>query len=141
MKCHWCKKDLQEFANPEGNIKTLECPDAHCEFEMSIKPEKIIRYVIWVDIGETRYKIKGMNTESLKSTRLLVKKYKEKYKFPSYDAHAPYPWSTKRPENTPVEHYFDDVLEVKRFYKPAIKEDVVQGYALFDKLKTLVIFS
>lgn len=118
MKCHWCSKELQQiepYESPTNGFGTIqmECPDVHATVSLDPKTKQITHYTFFADVNGKRYKVHG-NRER-KQTTLLVKSGRTRY---------------------------DNALTIQRYlnYAPN-KEGVLEGQAIFKKLKTLLIFS
>lgn len=129
LKCHTCGKELTQIDydlpdqgpfSPAGlnrqKTMTLECPDVHCTVVYDKELQTLIEYTIFVeDERGRRYKVKGF-------------RYKKETQF--YLKNGPKPWN------------YAHALSIKRFlaFKPN-KEGRLQGESIFNKLKTLLLFS
>src|SRR6185369_15332404 len=116
MKCHWCSKELKQIdaeQDPIHGFGTIvyECPDVHATVSLDPKTKQITHYTFFADVNGKRYKVHG-NRER-KQTTLLVKGGRFRY---------------------------DNALTIQRYlnYAPN-KEDVLEGQAIFKKLKTLLL--
>ena len=119
MKCYWCQKELQEIEDrdPTPGItatKVLECPEVHCLVSLDDK-EQIQHYHFYMDHNGQRYKVIGNRKDGTTTFWHKV---------------GPRPWS------------YGQILSIKRFllFKPD-KDGVLEGPAVFNKLKTLLVFS
>lgn len=118
MKCHWCQKELKQiesYESPNTGFGTVqwECPDVHAMVSIDPKTNQITHYTFFADVNGKRYKVHG-NRER-KQTTLLVKAGRTRY---------------------------DNALTIQRYlnYAPN-KEGLLEGQAIFKKLKTLLVFS
>lgn len=139
IKCHWCQKDLEVvdentkiFHDPnkiiDSDFFTLECPDIHCSVTMELREghaDRISAYYFFMDAADgKRYKIIGNRTAG--TTRFLIKK------------------QMPRKQVLFVDHpNWDNPLTIKRYlaFKPNKETGILEGEAVFRRLKNLVIFS
>lgn len=118
MKCHTCQKELtliESTPDPDNGFEdtVLECPDVHSQ--VSMHDGQIVHYRFFVDHQGQRFRIQGSKKHG--TTTFLKKTGNRPYKY-------------------------TEVLQIKRYlnYKPN-KEGVLEGQAVFNKLKTLLVFS
>lgn len=118
MKCHTCQKELtliESSPAPENGFEetVLECPDVHSQ--VSMHDNQIVHYRFFVDHNGQRFRIQGSRKHN--TTTFLKKTGNRAYNY-------------------------TEVLQIKRYlaFKPG-KGDVLEGQAVFNKLKTLLIFS
>lgn len=149
IKCHWCQKDLEALeddktiqaihqAIPAGLVKsvtytdsdffTMECPDIHCSLTMELREgyaDRIASYYFFMDAADgKRYKVIGNRQNN--QTRFLIKRQMP-YKAPLFIDH-------------PNWHH---ALDIKRYlaFKPNKETGILEGDAIFKRLKNLIIFS
>lgn len=150
MKCHWCKKDLEFIPDEESyleldpppdyflikeeyekdkeyKIDVYECPDYHCT--ISIENNRIAYYELYFDIGNDRFKIESWSFDEIKD---IGEEYFQTTLYKRVD-HK----SLKRY----TEHSLKNIWSINKFIPLQVKDDVIQGDLLFNKIKKYVIFS
>lgn len=134
IKCHWCHKDLEAIqdnndhisqmsATVEGHgLLVLECPDVHAQITLKLedgKADQIIGYTFYHDVNGKRYKVCGHR--EMNKTSLFIKDQSQ---------YAP-------------RGRYDNPLNIKRYlaFKPNKETGILEGEAIFKRLKNLIIFS
>lgn len=139
IKCQWCHKDLEpiEDANDitaqltaslnDSNLFTLECPDIHCSITLELREgyaDRIVSYYFFLDAADgKRYKVVGNRFNNTTSFHI-------KRSSPKQRSFSDHPW-------------YDCPLSIKRYlaFKPNKETGILEGDAIFRRLKNLVIFS
>lgn len=139
IKCQWCQKDLEPVDNEhdlivalsaslnDSELFTLECPDIHCSVTMELREahaDRIVEYYFFLDAADgKRYKVVG--NRKANTTSFLIKRQS-----PMKRSFSDHPW-------------YDCPLTIKRYlaFKPNKETGILEGDAIFKRLKNLVIFS
>ena len=116
FKCHWCHKDLEEI-EVRDERQILECPEAHCEIIYDTISQEIVKYNLWVDYKDKRFFIQGWKSSNATMLDLRV--------------NGKSAWRA-----------IEEMLFVDCYFPLNTNEDgILEGIALFHKLKTLQLFS
>lgn len=139
IKCQWCQKDLEPIQDSndltaqltasinDSALFTLECPDIHCSVTLELREgheDRIVSYYFFLDAADgKRYKVKG--NRGANTTSFLIKRQS-----PVRNSFSDHPW-------------YDCPLTIKRYlaFKPNKETGILEGDAIFRRLKNLVIFS
>lgn len=139
IKCQWCQKDLEPIEDHnelitqlsasinDSALFTLECPDIHCSITLELREgyeDRIVEYYFFTDAADgKRYKVVGNRKNN--STKFMIKRQS-----PHKKSFSDHPW-------------YDCALDIKRYlaFKPNKETGILEGDAIFRRLKNLVIFS